>query len=362
MSQNIWNATTVIDRLGTARTSIEILPGGLKEWESTEVPSGSPNPSQDFPFLLVEGNLGIPKKILCALYLAATSMPWHRSSDIREITATTSCIILLNPAHQTALNSRKRLIRDGHLDLEKELIFTELLLRGSPECAKQSIIWDHRRWCFRELYGVMGPKLSTVPPCVEHWSTADERQTFPKITSAAIQHELNIIQHTCQTYPRNYHAWAYWHFIIDVCHASIYYHSSTADRDEPEHLAGRRQDFLDVIIAECTRLRGWVESNVSDYSAMHQLCQIQKLVEQLLDSGTLVPDSAKNLTSLALADQSLSLATAFPSHESLWMYLRTSLAAIPAENRTVILEKIRAKDASITGPFVRWPINWFAKI
>lgn len=353
---------TAIDRwVLLPRTSIEILPGGLKEWESTEVPSGAPNPSQDFPFLLVEGNLGIPKKILCALYLAATSVPWRRSLDIREITAATSCILLLNPAHQTALNSRKRLIRDGHLDPEKELIFTELLLRGLTECAKQSIIWDHRRWCFRELYGVMGPKLSMVPPCVEHWSTAEERQTFPKIPPAVIQHELSIIQHACQSYPRNYHAWAHWHFIINVCHTSVYFHSSTADSDEPEPLAGKRQDFLEVIIAENTRLRGWVELNVSDYSAMHQLCQIQKLIEQLLHSGILVPVSAKNLTSLALAEQSLSLVTAFPSHESLWMYLRISLGIIPSENRTAILEKIKAKDASISSPFVRRLINWFAK-
>lgn len=351
-----------IDWVLLPRTSIEILPGGLKEWESTEVPSGTPSPSQGFPFLLVEGNLGIPKKILCALYLAATSIPWRRSSDIREISATTSCILLLNPAHQTALTSRKRLIRDGHLNPEKELIFTELLLRGSKECAKQSIIWDHRRWCFKELYGIMGPKPSTVPSCAEHWSTAEEMQTFPKIPPAVIQHELNIIQHTCQTYPRNYHAWAHWHFIIDACLASVYFHSSTADSDEPEPLAGRRPDFLDVIIAECTRLRGWVEHNVSDYSAMHQLCQIQNLIEQLLHSGVLVPDSAKNLTSLALVDQSISLVTTFPSHESLWMYLRISLAIIPAASRTATLEQIKENDAFITSPIVRWPVNWFAKV
>ena len=358
MSQNIWNATTVIDRLGPVpRVSIEILPGGLKEWESTVVPSGTVNPSQDFPFLLVEGNLGIPKKILCALYLAATSVPWRRSSDIREITAITSCIILLNPAHQTALNSRKRLMRDGHLDPEKELVFTELLSRGLTECAKQSIIWDHRRWCFRELYGVIGTRVSLVPPCVEHWEIPEDWQTFPKIPPAAIQHELNVIQHSCQTYPRNYHAWAHWHFIINVCHASVYFHSSTADSDDPEPLAGRRQDFLDVIIAEYTRLQRWVERNVSDYSAMHQCCQFQKLIEQLLDSGILIPNSTKNLTSSALVDQALSLVTAFPSHESLWTYLRISFETIPAKNRAAALEKIKAKDASIAGRFLQRPIN-----
>jgi protein prenyltransferase alpha subunit repeat containing protein 1 len=207
----------------------------------------------------------------------------------------------------------------------------------------------------------MDPRVPKVLPYVEHWSSPEERQTFPNITPEAIQHELNLIQHTCETYPRNYHAWAHWHFIIDVCYTLIYFHSLITDLDEPGLQAGKRQDFLEIFIMECTRLRGWVDRNVSDYSAMHQLCQSQMLIEQLLLSGILVPASAKNLTASALVDQSLSLVTAFPSHESLWLYLRISLGNTPAENQTAILEEIKAKDAIVASPFVPQLMKWFAK-
>jgi protein prenyltransferase alpha subunit repeat containing protein 1 len=180
------------------------------------------------------------------------------------------------------------------------------------------------------------------------------------MTPKAIKHELNLIRHTCETYPRNYHAWAHWHFAIDVCYASIYFHSSISDSDEPGPQVGKRQDFLDIIVAECTRLRRWVDHNVSDYSAMHQLCQSHKLIEHLLRSGTLVPDSAKHLTASALVDQSLSLVTAFPSHESLWIYLRTSLSHVAAENQRATLEEIKAKDFMASSSLQKL-VKWFAK-
>ncbi|KAF8967951.1 hypothetical protein BDZ97DRAFT_1802108 [Flammula alnicola] len=326
-----WNRLVykLSDLLQGPLTSIEILPGGLKEWECIELPPSSPKPHPDFPFVLVEGNLGIPKKVLYALYTAVAAMPWQ-SSGSQAANAASSIILLLNPAHQTALNTRKRLIQGGHLDPEMELILTELVSRGSPECAKQSIVWDHRRWCFKQIYGIIGLDIAT--PSLQHWASSEEMQLLPKINPAAIEHELGLIQHTCETYPRNYHSWTHWHFMVNVCYASIY-------------MSDDRRAFLGIIVKERTRLQNWVNHHVSDYSAMHQLCQSQKLIEHLALTGMLTSDLT-NLTSSLLAEHSLSLVTAFPSHESLWMYLRVSLANLSPENRTNILDRMKVQDLS----------------
>ena len=285
-------------------------------------------PHPAFPFVLVEGNLGIPKKILVGLYIAATGISLHTSNTL-EATAVSCVIILLNPAHQTALNTRKRLIRDGHIDPNKELIFTELLMRGSPDAGKQSIIWDHRRWCLRNIHGVMGPNV--VLPGLQHWASSEEVEGFPRLTLSTIRHELSIIQRTCETYPRNYHAWSQWNFLINVCYASIYTSKNASF-----------QEFFVVIVQEVTRLRSWVDQHISDYSAMHQLCQAQKLVDHLALSDQFrdIVDDIQN--SLTLTHHSLSLVTIYPSHESLWMYLRVSLANLDLPERMKILQSIEA--------------------
>ena len=266
--------------------------------------------------------------------------------NILEATAVSCVIILLNPAHQTALNTRKRLIQDGHIDPDKELIFTELLMRGSPDAGKQSIIWDHRRWCLGNIHGVMGPNISL--PGFQHWASCDEAERFPKLTLSTIRHELSIIQRTCETYPRNYHAWSQWNFIINICYASIY-----ASNDS-------LRDFFAVIVQEVARLRSWVDQHISDYSAMHQLCQAQKLVDYLALSDRLrdIVDCTQN--SSTLVHHSLSLLTIFPSHESLWMYLRVSLANLDPTERMKILQSIEASVPSTSNYFRQQLLAWHA--
>lgn len=321
------------------RTSLEILPGDLSDWESIELPSGAVKPHPTFPFVLVEGNLGIPKKILVGLYITAIRLSLH-TSNVLEATAVSCVLILLNPSHQTALNTRKRLIQDGHIDPNRELIFTELLMRGSLDAGKQSIIWDHRRWCLRNIHGIMGPSISL--PILQYWANSEEAERFPRLTLAAIQHELSIIQRTCETYPRNYHAWSQWNFMINICYASIY---NTSDVSF--------QDFFAIIVQEVARLRSWVDQHISDYSAMHQLCQAQKLVDYLALSDRFrdIADGTQN--SLTLTQHSFSLVTNFPSHESLWMYLRVSLANLDPKERMKILQSIEEASVPSTSDYFR---------
>ncbi|PPQ88442.1 hypothetical protein CVT25_011567 [Psilocybe cyanescens] len=326
--------------------SIEILPGALKDWAIVDLPPEAPKPSSHFPFVFVEGNLGIPQKVLHALYLAAVSLPW-RSSGADDAIASSSVIILLNPAHQTALNARKSLMKEGHLDPEKELVLMELISRGSPECAKQSIVWDHRRWCLNRIYGMMGP-VNTAHP-LQFWASSEEMQLFPKIGPAVVQRELALTQHTCETYPRNYHSWAYWHFIIDVCYASI----CSSNNNE------RQQEFLRIVTAECIRIRRWIEQHVSDYSAMHQLFQSLTLLNRLRTIGVLIDEINGDLTTSMLINHALSLVTTYPSHESLWMYLRVALSGATTTELVEISDKLERQN--LPSPYFKQQLfKWFS--
>ncbi|KAF9565589.1 hypothetical protein CPC08DRAFT_659047 [Agrocybe pediades] len=307
-----------------------------------ELPPDSQRPSPKFPFVLVEGNLGIPKKVLRTLYLAAVSMKFNsRTSAPREAIAATSTIILLNPAHQSALNTRKRLIEQGHLDAKTELVLTGLISRGSPEAGKQSIMWDHRRWCFSRIYGVMGP--TTTVPSLTSCSIPAEQQFFPKITPTAVREELSIIQHTCQTYPRNYHAWAQWNYLLNLCFASVYL---------PEN-KGEQREFLGIILDEYARMRSWVAQHVSDYSAMFQLFQCQKVIDKLSADG-LLSIMPPGDTPLELLGHALSLVEAFPTHESLWLYLRLILGELSAERRMQILKDEQLQDSEHKRRLIAW--------
>jgi protein prenyltransferase alpha subunit repeat containing protein 1 len=313
----VWYKFQAISLNGSSE-SVEILPGGLDDWQSIEIPAESRRPSTDFPYVLVEGNLGIPNKVARQLYLSAIALPWRSLREPQTAITATTLILILNPAHQTALNARKRLITNGHIHPEKELRYSELLLRGFIDCAKQSIIWEHRRWCLIRVYGRIG-KIAYLYPALEHWASVEEAQMFPDMGSDDIRKEIGIVYHTCETYPRNYHAWNYLHWLINGTFSSVYRHLS----DE----TGRR-DFLRVLVDAYAELRAWVECHPSDYSAIHQLCQMQTIMDHLRAVEVLIKDVGKESHS-TLAGHCLSLLSSFPSHESLWLYLRLALKDKP---------------------------------
>jgi len=306
--------------LNDSSESVEILPGGLDDWQPTEVPSESGKPSRDLPCVLVEGHLGIPKKVAQQLYLSAIALPWRSLREPHTAVAATTLILILNPAHQTALNVRKRLIITGHIHPKNELRYLELLLRGLNECAKQSIIWDHRRWCLTRVYGRFR-QIASPCPTLEHFASDGEAPLFPNMGPGDIRKEVGIVYHTCETYPRNYHAWNHLHWLINGSFSSVYHHFS----DETG-----RGDFLRVLVDVYGELRAWVEHHPSDYSAIHQLCQMQTIIDHLRVAGVLTEDAGDGKeSSLALAGHCLSLLSSFPSHESLWLYLRLALKDEP---------------------------------
>lgn len=125
-----------------SRTSIEILPDHFESAPGQQSSDDMNNAS--FPFLFIDNNLGVPKKILYSTYISALAVfsdaknASNRDNSmglttIQSLTSSTAAILLANPSHMTALNSRKRLIQKTLLDPHQELHFVASLL-SSRNC------------------------------------------------------------------------------------------------------------------------------------------------------------------------------------------------------------------------------------
>lgn len=287
-----------------SRATIEILPGEIHEWVSE---TGQVSTFLS-PYVFVDGHLGIPQKQLFRDYIDALSVfkmaqenkvTAKESTQISDLIASTSVILVANPAHLAALNARKQLVQQSLLNPSQELAFSTVLvsLRNS---SKQSILWHHRRWLFKILYPLASSGPQTEP---------NENFYLPH---DVLEKEFAIIAKACEVYPRNYYAWTHWQFCIRNIRSS-----------------GIKIMDLDwkVLIQEFRRLRRWVETHVSDHSSIHHLCNLVRQfprlesLESLPSGDETYLDNSPPISSL---DHAISLACSYPDHESLWMYVRAA--------------------------------------
>ncbi|GLB37756.1 putative protein prenyltransferase activity [Lyophyllum shimeji] len=331
--------------LSSPLISLEILPGGMEEWAIIDTIDKDKRPTSEFPFLYSDGNLGVPKKVLYKLYLAATAL-LKSSKSVPELSMNCTCVILLaNPGQQTALNARKRLVQNGSLDPAKELKFTEVLFRGSRECAKQSILWDHRCWLLERVY----PERLQLDElnCDQRWKTIADLEALPDLPPSTLIRELSLIREACESYPRNYRAWMHWHFMVDIVNARLLLHP------DPSEV------YLDILKQEFTALRHWIDLHISDHSAVHHLCSLGRLfcdleLRYLSGSYDVVPWNATNTT---LVNHALSLIASYPTHETLWIYLRESSVLLPTKDREKLIEQIAASPMAenhLAKRFMEW--------
>lgn len=323
------------------RNSIEILPGGIEDWTTPSNVSGPSSTSNiHSPFLYLEGNLGIPKKALYSLYMVAIVL-FDASKSMHDICqASSSIIILTNPAHQSALNARKTLVQNGYISPDKELAFTQALLFASGDCAKQSILWDHRRWLFRKIYPPIQSMVVAQPPpySTRKWTSAQGLEPFPLISLGDIRKEFDIIRGACDIYPRNYHAWTHWHFVVDVVYVLL-----STYKECPHH--------LDVLADEFITLHRWVNVHVSDHTAIHHLCNISQVFHDLESRYPLrLVEKLFGVSSpnFFLAEHALTLTLSYPSHESLWMYMRRAVAAVRPEERKALIDRLECSPISLS--------------
>jgi protein prenyltransferase alpha subunit repeat containing protein 1 len=112
---------------------------------------------------------------------------------------------------------------------------------------------------------------------------------------------------------------------------------------------------LALFTAEFLKLRRWIETHVSDHSAIHQYCNIVSRL-QALD----LPQYRSVLGPLADAsvhfEHAISLVTTFPTHESLWMYLRAVINVSP--NAEALLASAISSTAPLDGPYRDQLVLW----
>lgn len=285
--------------------TIEVLPGDASIWIS-DVAERSRS-----PFLFMENNLGVPEKELRQSYLFAVPIfsaarkafglhtlenPSNHtmSSVIQDLIDSSAVLILMNPAYQTALNARKHLIARKLINVGQELKFTAALL-SSRHCCKQSELWYHRRWLLQHIHPI---------PSFPRGLTKDVIPDSPNfyLPPNDLSVEINLVTRACELYPRNYSGWNH----RTICIQSAFVpgvHSTTSDV------------FTEIFAKEIISVMQWIESHISDYSAVHHLKTLARLTEDV--KSAFLPDNL-----LPVFGHALTLVRAFPEHETLWQYLR----------------------------------------
>lgn len=294
------------------RKSIELIPGDGKEW----LDSLADNPHA--PFLLVDGNLGVPEKVLFKLYILvvkdmnvnAVVQDTQTADKARKMTAV---ILLSNSGHQTALNIRKRLLLHSFIDAQDELAFIEIMFMVK-QIAKVSTLWHHRRWllCYQLASGR-----------VKNPTNLDEEFVKIALPVELIQKEFAVASAAATVYPRNYHAWL---------HRTLCMHCAL----EQAPLSDRHMDLL---IEERSFMMKWIDLNVSDYSAVHYLVNLNLgvLALQRLQHGD------KQQLAMELRNHAIDLVDRYPIHETLWLYVRLTE---DLENGQAASDHFRTKVAS----------------
>ncbi|KAH7910995.1 hypothetical protein BJ138DRAFT_1186992 [Hygrophoropsis aurantiaca] len=341
-------------------TSIEILPGDASLWAHQPSPADAIDAgSSTYPFLFIENNLGIPQKVLYSTYILAVQrftqckkrdLAVASRSAILELKSTSAIIILANPAHHTALNARRRLVlcaysypADTHdpsedagcLRAEDELAFTAALL-SSRHCAKEAGLWSYRRWLMQRIY----PSESDACAAC---SISCDRFLALRIPPDVLRTELRIVTRACELYPRNYFAWMH----RSICMQGVLHHIAALHRphspnpdDKEAHV---HDEYLDIITAEISTTKRWIEQHVADASAVHYLVT---LVHSVQSHSSYVSNQELPSGNLSLASHAMSLLRAFPVHEALWAYIRG--AVVVERSGTAFVELSSAFSGSST--------------
>ncbi|KAI1659229.1 protein prenylyltransferase [Daldinia decipiens] len=164
---------------------------------------GKSHPLQPGVNYLRDGTaVAIPKLRLVQAFFIARQLlqAYHEESTVSrsEVMAATAVLLLMDPEHLTAANTRKRLLilsletgQADELALRREKQFVDSLLTSRLyRHAKSPTLWSHRRWLLH-LYTIHGVVVD-------------------------LQHDIkNIVMIAGIRHPRNYPAWHHARLLVD---------------------------------------------------------------------------------------------------------------------------------------------------
>ncbi|KAF5630554.1 prenyltransferase [Fusarium sp. NRRL 52700] len=183
-----------------------------------------------------ENAVAIPKLCLVQAFTVAQnllkqSQAYTQRVSSEDISRSTAVILLMDPEHLTAANTRKRLIRDqwrekdlqDRLYLEKHLI-DSLLTSRLHRHTKSPTLWNHRRWLMEQY------RLHNID------ITAEDGLTRTIMTSG-------------ERHPRNYYAWCHARYLVNV-----FILSSSNSREQISHMVIATQKWC---FAHHNDISGW---------------------------------------------------------------------------------------------------------
>lgn len=232
-----------------------------------------------------------------------------------ELDHTSSLVLLVNPAHQTALNRRKDLVLSGYLSNADDELRLTTVLQSLPDGAKSSILWHHRRWV-----------INHFQPFVSSVLSAPDSLSCVSLPLHQFATELEVASIACETYSRNYHAWLHKCKVIEALAASY----KGSENTEPEALLRTIED---------SGVK-YVGMHIKDYSSMHYICRVFDATMKCGLKEQSSSDETKQ-RSYRPVEHAKELLVVYPTYESLWYYLRVAI---------LIEQKLgmKARDADIT--------------
>lgn len=216
-----------------------------------------------------------------------------------ELDHTSSLVLLVNPAHQTALNRRKDLVLLGYLSSADDELRLTAVLQSLPDGAKSSILWHHRRW----VLNYFQPPISSTP-------SAPDSLSCVSLPLHQFTTELEVASIACETYPRNYHAWLHKCKVVEALAASYKSSAST-------ELKALFRTIEDSSVKH-------VDMHIKDYSSMHYICRLFNVTLKcgLKEQSRL--DETKERP-YRPEEHAKELLLVYPTYESLWYYLRAAI-------------------------------------
>ncbi|KAL9080676.1 MAG: hypothetical protein Q9159_007554 [Coniocarpon cinnabarinum] len=250
-----------------------------------EVLSPDLHPDQ-FAIRIIENAVGIPQTLLLLAFqyarlLFLSGLPQARShgldrwDDFQHTMSCTQIILLFDPTHVTAANTRKRLLRwlfDPSFSpagsVIDEIIRKELWLLDSlqtsplPKHTKSSVLWQHRRWLLDEFLewvmdvqraDVLGSKRMSIllaPNDTFGGNPIDPTEIFWR---SLIEPELKVIATSGERHRLNYHGWDFARRLIEV----MIDYSDENDLDLPRLMSTSVDLVQDWCLSHLSDTSGW---------------------------------------------------------------------------------------------------------
>jgi hypothetical protein len=252
--------------------------------------------------VLVDGkNVAVPKSKLVQAFVVARRVlftyvrncPEDKEDELRDAT---TIILLMDPEHLTAANTRKRLIQKHQscsksqfqAILRHEMHFVDSYLTSRlHRHTKSPTLWGHRRW-------ILETSKSAQMGC-------DIQETVESVILVA-----------AERHPRNYYAWSHLRWLVEAFDDILCLEALSGHPPAVEHA-----ETIFIV-------KDWCLRHPADTSGCSFLL-FCLLLKASRDSRSTSERSAQRST---ICKEALGRAVSFKwTHESVWVFLRTLVAA-----------------------------------